>query len=117
MVLSVSEKKFKNKLGLHFYVLPFLRIPIYLMIFLVGDHVIPLYVPQCKECKFCKSPKTNLCQKIRVTQGRGVMPDGTSRFTCNGKQLLHFMGTSTFTEYTVVADISLCKVSCYFFIN
>lgn len=75
-----------------------------------GDHVIPLYVPQCFECKFCKSSKTNLCQKIRVTQGSGVMPDGTSRFTCNGKTLYHFMGTSTFSEYTVVADISLCKV-------
>ncbi|CAH0552691.1 unnamed protein product [Brassicogethes aeneus] len=75
-----------------------------------GDTVIPLYVPQCGECKFCKSPKTNLCQKIRVTQGQGVMPDGTSRFTCNGKQLYHFMGTSTFSEYTVVADISVSKV-------
>lgn len=76
----------------------------------VGDHVIPLYVPQCKECKFCKSPKTNLCQKIRVTQGQGHMPDGTSRFTCKGKPLYHFMGTSTFSEYTVCAEISVCKV-------
>lgn len=75
-----------------------------------GDHVIPLYVPQCRECKFCQNPKTNLCQKIRVTQGNGVMPDGTSRFTCNGKEIFHFMGTSTFSEYTVVADISLAKV-------
>jgi len=75
-----------------------------------GDHVIPLYVPQCGECKFCKSPKTNLCQKIRVTQGQGVMPDGTSRFTCKGKSLFHFMGCSTFSEYTVVAAISVCKV-------
>lgn len=75
-----------------------------------GDHVIPLYVPQCRECKFCKSPKTNLCQKIRVTQGQGFMPDGTSRFSCNGKQLYHFMGCSTFSEFTVVADISLAKV-------
>ncbi|XP_066603611.1 alcohol dehydrogenase class-3 [Prorops nasuta] len=75
-----------------------------------GDHVIPLYVPQCRECKFCKSPKTNLCQKIRITQGKGVMPDGTSRFTCNGKTLAHFMGCSTFSEYTVVADVSLSKV-------
>ncbi|CAJ0577699.1 unnamed protein product, partial [Mesorhabditis spiculigera] len=75
-----------------------------------GDHVIPLYVPQCKECKFCKNPKTNLCQKIRISQGNGVMPDGTSRFTCKGKQLFHFMGTSTFSEYTVVADISLAKI-------
>jgi S-(hydroxymethyl)glutathione dehydrogenase/alcohol dehydrogenase len=76
-----------------------------------GDHVIPLYVPQCGDCKFCKNPKTNLCQKIRVTQGQGMMPDGTSRFTCNGKTLYHFMGCSTFSEYTVVADISLCKVN------
>lgn len=81
------------------------------VIWFVGDHVIPLYIPQCGECKFCKSPKTNLCQKIRITQGRGVMPDGTSRFTCKGQQLFHFMGTSTFTEYTVVADISVCKVN------
>lgn len=78
--------------------------------FVAGDHVIPLYVPQCKECKFCKSPKTNLCQKIRITQGNGVMPDGTSRFSCKGQEVFHFMGTSTFSEYTVVADISLAKV-------
>lgn len=77
--------------------------------FKAGDHVIPLYIP-CKECKFCKSAKTNLCQKIRGTQGKGVMPDGTSRFTCKGKTVFHFMGTSTFSEYTVVADISLCKI-------
>ncbi|XP_053683666.1 alcohol dehydrogenase class-3 [Sabethes cyaneus] len=76
-----------------------------------GDHVIPLYIPQCFECKFCKSPKTNLCPKIRATQGKGVLPDGTTRFTCKGKQVYHFMGTSTFAEYTVVADISLCKVN------
>jgi S-(hydroxymethyl)glutathione dehydrogenase/alcohol dehydrogenase len=76
-----------------------------------GDHVIPLYIPQCGECKFSKSPKTNLCQQIRVTQGHGVMPDGTSRFTCNGKSLYHFMGCSTFSEYTVVADISVAKVN------
>lgn len=75
-----------------------------------GDHVIPLYVPQCGECKFCKNPKTNLCQKIRVTQGQGFMPDGSSRFSCNGKTLFHFMGCSTFSEYTVVAAISVCKV-------
>lgn len=75
-----------------------------------GDHVIPLYVPQCKDCEFCKNPKTNLCQKIRVTQGQGFMPDGTSRFSCNGKTLFHFMGCSTFSEYTVVAAISVCKV-------
>jgi S-(hydroxymethyl)glutathione dehydrogenase/alcohol dehydrogenase len=76
-----------------------------------GDHVIPLYVPQCYECKFCKSPKTNLCQKIRVTQGKGQMPDGTTRFRCKGKDLFHFMGCSTFSEYTVVTDISVCKVN------
>ena len=77
----------------------------------VGDHVIPLYTPECGECKFCKSGKTNLCQKIRVTQGQGVMPDGTSRFSANGKQVLHFMGTSTFSEYTVLPEISLARVS------
>ena len=76
-----------------------------------GDHVVPLYIPQCGDCKFCKSPKTNLCGKIRLTQGKGVMPDGTTRFTCNGKTLYHFMGASTFSEYTVVADISVCKVN------
>ncbi|XP_033108313.1 alcohol dehydrogenase class-3-like [Anneissia japonica] len=75
-----------------------------------GDHVIPLYIPQCRDCKFCKSPKTNLCSKIRSTQGKGVMPDGTSRFTCNGKTVYHFMGCSTFCEYTVVAEISVAKV-------
>ncbi|XP_011502766.1 PREDICTED: alcohol dehydrogenase class-3-like [Ceratosolen solmsi marchali] len=75
-----------------------------------GDHVIPLYIPQCRECKFCKSPKTNVCNKIRATQGKGVLPDGTSRFMCNGKTLYHFMGCSTFSEYTVVADISLVKI-------
>uniref|UniRef100_L2FIE1 Glutathione-dependent formaldehyde dehydrogenase n=1 Tax=Colletotrichum fructicola (strain Nara gc5) TaxID=1213859 RepID=L2FIE1_COLFN len=72
-----------------------------------GDHVVALYTPECKECKFCKSGKTNLCGKIRATQGKGVMPDGTSRFKCKGKDLLHFMGTSTFSQYTVVADISV----------
>uniref|UniRef100_A0A0C9PIG5 S-(hydroxymethyl)glutathione dehydrogenase n=1 Tax=Fopius arisanus TaxID=64838 RepID=A0A0C9PIG5_9HYME len=75
-----------------------------------GDHVIPLYTPQCRECKFCKSPKTNLCQKIRITQGKGLMPDGTTRFTCKGKPIFHFMGCSVFSEYTVIADISLAKV-------
>jgi len=75
-----------------------------------GDHVVPLYIPQCGDCKFCKSPKTNLCSKIRSTQGAGVMPDGTSRFTCKGQTLFHFMGCSTFSEYTVVADISVAKV-------
>lgn len=100
----------------------------------VGDHVIPLYIPevrrplvlchwviyvflywtssssQCRECKFCKSNKTNLCSVIRTTQGKGVMPDGTSRFTCKGKTLYHFMGTSTFSEYTVLPEISLAVV-------
>ncbi|CAK8684239.1 unnamed protein product [Clavelina lepadiformis] len=75
-----------------------------------GDHVVPLYIPQCRECKFCRNKKTNLCQKIRGTQGKGLMPDGTSRFTCKGKKIFHYMGTSTFSQYTVVADISLCKV-------
>lgn len=75
-----------------------------------GDHVIPLYIPQCYDCKFCKSPKTNLCGKIRSTQGAGLMPDGTSRFTCEGKPLFHFMGCSSFSQYTVVAEISVCKV-------
>jgi S-(hydroxymethyl)glutathione dehydrogenase/alcohol dehydrogenase len=65
-----------------------------------GDHVIPLYTPECKECKFCLSGKTNLCQKIRATQGRGLMPDETTRFKCKGKDVFHFMGTSVFSEYT-----------------
>jgi S-(hydroxymethyl)glutathione dehydrogenase/alcohol dehydrogenase len=77
----------------------------------VGDHVIPLYTPECGECKFCTSGKTNLCQKIRVTQGQGVMPDGTSRFSHNGKQILHFMGTSTFSEHTVLPEISVATVN------
>jgi len=77
----------------------------------VGDHVIPLYTPECGECKFCLSGKTNLCQKIRATQGRGVMPDGTSRFSLNGKPLLHYMGTSTFSQYTVLPEISLAKIN------
>ncbi|XP_049764650.1 alcohol dehydrogenase class-3 [Schistocerca cancellata] len=76
-----------------------------------GDHVVPLYIPQCKDCKFCNSPRTNLCSKIRLTQGKGLMPDGTTRFTCNGKPLFHFMGCSTFSEYTVVAEISIAKVN------
>ncbi|MEZ2417773.1 S-(hydroxymethyl)glutathione dehydrogenase/class III alcohol dehydrogenase [Luteibacter sp. RCC_6_2] len=76
-----------------------------------GDHVIPLYTPECGECKFCRSGKTNLCQKIRVTQGKGVMPDGTSRFSLGGKPLLHYMGTSTFSEYTVLPEISLAKIN------
>jgi len=77
----------------------------------VGDFVIPLYIPECKSCKFCKSGKTNLCSVIRATQGKGVMPDGTSRFTCNGKTIYHFMGTSTFSQYTVVAEISVAKIT------
>lgn len=76
-----------------------------------GDHVVMCYVPQCRECKFCKNPKTNLCQKIRVTQGKGVMPDGTSRFSYKGKTCLHFMGTSTFSEYTVLPEIAVAKVN------
>lgn len=75
-----------------------------------GDHVLPLYIPQCRECKFCKNPKTNLCQAVRATQGKGLMPDGTSRFTCKGQQVFHFMGTSTFSEYTVLPEISIAKV-------
>lgn len=75
-----------------------------------GDHVIPLYIPQCYECKFCQHPETNLCQKIRITQGRGQMPDGTTRFTSNGQQVFHFMGCSTFSEYTVCAEISVTKI-------
>ncbi|SEN33378.1 S-(hydroxymethyl)glutathione dehydrogenase / alcohol dehydrogenase [Luteibacter sp. UNCMF331Sha3.1] len=76
-----------------------------------GDHVIPLYTPECGECSFCRSGKTNLCQKIRVTQGKGLMPDGTSRFSMGGKPLLHYMGTSTFSEYTVLPEISLAKIN------
>jgi S-(hydroxymethyl)glutathione dehydrogenase/alcohol dehydrogenase len=76
-----------------------------------GDHVIPLYTPECGECKFCTSGKTNLCQRIRATQGKGVMPDGTSRFSKDGKPIYHYMGTSTFAEYTVLPEISLAKVS------
>jgi len=76
-----------------------------------GDHVIPLYIPECRECKFCKSGKTNLCSIIRIKQGQGVMTNGTSRFTCKGKSIFHFMGCSTFSEYTVVADISVAVVS------
>lgn len=79
--------------------------------FKTGDHVIPLYIPQCRECEYCLHPKTNLCQKIRITQGGGVMPDGTSRFTCKGQTVYHFMGCSTFSEYAVVAAISLCKIN------
>ncbi|HCT2505607.1 TPA: S-(hydroxymethyl)glutathione dehydrogenase/class III alcohol dehydrogenase [Aeromonas dhakensis] len=76
----------------------------------VGDHVIPLYTPECGECKFCKSGKTNLCQKIRATQGKGLMPDGTTRFFKDGQPIYHYMGTSTFSEYTVLPEISIAKV-------
>ncbi len=75
-----------------------------------GDHVIPLYVPECRNCEYCLSGKTNLCQAIRETQGRGVMPDGTSRFSLAGKPILHYMGTSTFSRYTVVPEIALAKI-------
>ena len=75
-----------------------------------GDHVIPLYTPECRECKFCLSRKTNLCQKIRSTQGRGLMPDATSRFSLDGKPILHYMGTSTFSNYIVVPEIALAKI-------
>ena len=76
-----------------------------------GDHVIPLYTAECRECKFCKSGKTNLCQKVRATQGKGLMPDGTTRFSYQGKPLYHYMGTSTFSEYTVVPEISWAKIN------
>ncbi|MEL6736671.1 MAG: alcohol dehydrogenase catalytic domain-containing protein, partial [Pseudomonadota bacterium] len=75
-----------------------------------GDHVIPLYTPECRECDYCLNPKTNLCQKIRSTQGAGLMPDGTSRFSAGGDKIHHYMGTSTFAEYSVLPEISLAKV-------
>ncbi len=75
-----------------------------------GDHVIPLYTPECRECDYCLSRKTNLCQKIRTTQGRGLMPDGTSRFSLNGRPILHYMGTSTFANHTVLPEIAVAKV-------
>ncbi|MBX2796999.1 MAG: S-(hydroxymethyl)glutathione dehydrogenase/class III alcohol dehydrogenase [Myxococcales bacterium] len=77
----------------------------------VGDHVIPLYVPECRVCNFCTSGKTNLCQSIRATQGRGLMPDGSSRFSRGSDAIFHYMGTSTFSEYTVVPEISLAKIA------
>lgn len=77
----------------------------------VGDHVIPLYTAECGECKFCKSGKTNLCQAVRETQGKGLMPDGTSRFSIGGEPIYHYMGCSTFSEYTVLPEISLAKVN------
>jgi S-(hydroxymethyl)glutathione dehydrogenase / alcohol dehydrogenase len=75
-----------------------------------GDHVIPLYTPECRQCDYCLSQKTNLCQAIRTTQGQGVMPDGTSRFSLNGKKLHHYMGTSTFANFSVVPEIALAKI-------
>ncbi|MDX2224263.1 MAG: S-(hydroxymethyl)glutathione dehydrogenase/class III alcohol dehydrogenase [Rhodospirillaceae bacterium] len=75
-----------------------------------GDHVIPLYTPECRQCKFCLSGKTNLCQAIRETQGKGVMPDGTSRFAWKGKPILHYMGTSTFANFTVLPEIAVAKI-------
>ena len=75
-----------------------------------GDHVIPLYTPECRECKSCLSQKTNLCTAIRATQGQGVMPDGTSRFSVNGQKLNHYMGTSTFANYTVLPEIAVAKI-------
>ncbi len=75
-----------------------------------GDHVIPLYTPECRECEYCVSGKTNLCQAIRATQGQGVMPDGTSRFSLAGKTLYHYMGTSTFANYTVLPEIAVAKI-------
>ena len=75
-----------------------------------GDHVIPLYTPECRQCKFCLSERTNLCQAIRATQGQGVMPDGSSRFSLDGRKLFHYMGTSTFSSYTVVPEIAAAKI-------
>ncbi len=76
----------------------------------VGDHVIPLYTPECRECDYCLHPKTNLCQAIRATQGQGLMPDGSSRFSYKGKPVLHYMGCSTFSNYTVLPEIALAKI-------
>jgi len=75
-----------------------------------GDHVIPLYTPECRECSYCTSGKTNLCQAIRATQGKGLMPDSTSRFSVGGERLLHYMGTSTFSNYTVLPEIAVAKI-------
>ena len=75
-----------------------------------GDHIIPLYTPECRECEFCLNPKTNLCQSIRETQGQGLMPDGTSRFSLNGKSIYHYMGCSTFSNYTVLPEIAVAKI-------
>ena len=76
----------------------------------VDDHVIPLYTPECRECEYCLNPKTNLCQKIRITQGKGVMPDGTSRFSHKGRMVHHYMGCSTFSNFTVMPEIALAKI-------
>ncbi|MCY6380911.1 S-(hydroxymethyl)glutathione dehydrogenase/class III alcohol dehydrogenase [Hoeflea prorocentri] len=76
-----------------------------------GDHVIPLYTPECRECEYCLNPKTNLCQAIRTTQGQGLMPDGTSRFSLNGEKIFHYMGTSTFANFTVLPEIALAKIN------
>ncbi len=75
-----------------------------------GDHVIPLYTPECRQCEYCLSQKTNLCQAIRATQGQGLMPDGTSRFSLHGKPLFHYMGTSTFAQYSVMPEIAVAKI-------
>src|SRR5688572_20374401 len=75
-----------------------------------GDHVIPLYTPECRQCEYCLNPKTNLCQAIRPTQGRGLMPDGSSRFSLDGEPVLHYMGTSTFSNYTVLPEIAVAKI-------
>jgi S-(hydroxymethyl)glutathione dehydrogenase/alcohol dehydrogenase len=75
-----------------------------------GDHVIPLYTPECRECEYCLNPKTNLCQAIRSTQGQGLMPDGTSRFSIGGDKIFHYMGTSTFANYTVLPEIAVAKI-------
>ena len=75
-----------------------------------GDHVIPLYTPECRQCPSCLSRKTNLCTAIRATQGQGVMPDGTSRFSLGGKKLFHYMGTSTFSNFTVLPEIAVAKI-------
>ena len=77
----------------------------------VGDHVIPLYTPECRECEYCLNPKTNLCQSIRTTQGQGLMPDGTSRFSYKGNKIYHYMGTSTFSQFTVMPEIAAAKIS------
>lgn len=75
-----------------------------------GDHVIPLYTPECRQCDYCLNPKTNLCQSVRATQGQGLMPDGTSRFSLNGKPIFHYMGCSTFSNYSVMPEIAVAKV-------